>query len=85
TDEALKDSTVNTAGVYGEMMEAVMGSKAMTKFFTSYISDGIRNIAYGNPQYDIANDELLEAFRKGVKQVNQSGQYSIDSAREEVF
>ena len=85
TESTLKANTVNMGGAYGDKMTAVMGSDAMTDFFTAYISSGIKSIVYGNDQPEIANDELLQAFSEGIDQVNVSGNYSISSDEQALF
>lgn len=77
TEDALRAGTVNMGGAYGEKLEAVMESEAMTDFFTEYISTGIRSIVYGVSYEEIAVDEMLRAFDKGADQVNASGKYDI--------
>ncbi len=77
TEDSIRAQTVNMGGLYGEMMTAVMGSEAMTDFFTEYVSQGIRSIIYGQEYEEIATDELLKAFDKGVDQVNDAGKYNI--------
>ena len=77
TEDSIRSQTVNMGGLYGEMMEEIMATEAMTDFFTEYVSEGIRSIIYQREYEEIATDELLRAFDKGVDQVNEEGKYNI--------
>lgn len=83
--ESLADNTVNGAGVYGEVIEELAESEAMTDFFASYISNGIRESVYGYEIEEIANDKLMAAVDKGIDQVNSSGGVQISSTEKQLF
>lgn len=85
TEEVLSESTVNMGGKYGEKMEAVMGTEAMTDFFTEYVSQGIQSVIYGKECEEIATDELLRSFAKGIGQVNDEGKLTIGPGEQALF
>lgn len=76
-NEALQESTVNMGGRYGDMVKAVLQTDAMTDFFTDYIDNAIRHEIYGGDYAEVADDELIAAFNKGIEEVNDSGSMVI--------
>lgn len=84
-EEALSEATVNMAGEYGEKIEAVFRTDAMSDFLSSYAAAAISTELYGSQYEEIADDELMKAFSDGIDEVNQSGEYSISIMEEELL
>lgn len=76
-DEALQESTVSMGGEYGDMAKAILETDAMMDFFAEYTAAALHAQVYGNVQQEIADDELMEAFSRGIDQVNESGSMTI--------
>ena len=83
--ESLKANSVNGAAIYGETIEELAESDAMTDFFAGYISNGIRESVYGYQVEEIAYGKLLEAVDKGIDQVNAGGEVQISSDEKLLF
>ena len=83
--ESLKANSVNGAAIYGETIEELAESDAMTDFFAEYISNGIRESVYGYQVEEIADGKLLEAVDKGIDQVNAGGEVQISSDEKLLF
>ena len=83
--ESLKANSVNGAAIYGETIEELAESDAMTDFFAEYISNGIRESVYGYQVEEIAYGKLLEAVDKGIDQVNAGGEVQISSDEKLLF
>lgn len=83
--ESLKANSVNGAAIYGETIEELAESDAMTDFFAAYISNGIRESVYGYQVEEIAYGKLLEAVDKGIDQVNAGGKVQISSDEKLLF
>ena len=83
--ESLKANSVNGAAIYGETIEELAESDAMTDFFAAYISNGIRESVYGYQVEEIAYGKLLEAVDKGIDQVNAGGEVQISSDEKLLF
>ena len=75
--EAMQESTVSMGGRYGDMVKAVLQTDAMTDFFTDYIDNAIGHEIYGVEYAEVADDELIAAFNKGIEEVNDSGSMVI--------
>ncbi|HIU26110.1 MAG TPA: hypothetical protein IAC50_06440 [Candidatus Copromorpha excrementigallinarum] len=82
-EEALRESTVSMGGEYGEMVMSVMRTDAMTDFFTDYVEAAIDHEIYGNPYTEIGTDQLMNAFTRGVEEVNSEGGESVSPLEEE--
>ena len=83
--ESLKANSVNGAAIYGETIEELAESDAMTDFFAEYISNGIRESVYGYQVEEIAYGKLLEAVDEGIDQVNAGGEVQISSDEKLLF
>lgn len=83
--ESLKANSVNGAAIYGETIEELAESDAMTDFFAAYISNGIRESVYGYQVEEIAYGQLLETVDKGIDQVNAGGEVQISSDEKLLF
>ena len=83
--ESLKANSVNGAAIYGETIEELAESDAMTDFFAEYISNGIRESVYGYQVEEIAYGKLLEAVNKGIEQVNAGDEVQISSDEKLLF
>ncbi|MDD6540222.1 MAG: hypothetical protein PUF85_05540 [Firmicutes bacterium] len=83
--ESLKANSVNGAAIYGETIEELAESDAMTDFLAEYISNGIRESVYGYQVEEIAYGKLLEAVDKGIDQVNAGGEVQISSDEKLLF
>lgn len=83
--ESLKANSVNGGAIYGETVEELAESDAMTDFFVEYISNGIRESVYGYQVEEIAYGKLLEAVDKGIEQVNAGGEVQISSDEKLLF
>lgn len=83
--ESLKANSVNGAAIYGETIEELAESDAMTDFFAAYVSNGIRESVYGYQVEEIAYGKLLEAVDKGIDQVNAGGEVQISSDEKLLF
>ena len=83
--ESLKANSVNGAAIYGETIEELAESDAMTDFFAEYISNGIRESVYGYQVEEIAYGKLLEAVDKGIEQVNAGDEVQISSDEKLLF
>ena len=83
--ESLKANSVNGAAIYGETIEELAESDAMTDFFAAYISNGIRESVYGYQVEEIAYGKLLEAVDKGIEQVNAGDEVQISSDEKLLF
>ena len=47
TDNIIEHNTINLGGVYGETMQAILKSDAMTDFFTAYTARCLQSQVYG--------------------------------------
>ncbi|NLD18635.1 MAG: hypothetical protein GX663_00075 [Clostridiales bacterium] len=82
-EEALVQSTVNDAGLYGDIIQQVLKTETMTNFFANYMTGAMRAQLYGEEYEEIANDELMTAFSKGVEEATESGTVNISPMEEE--
>lgn len=84
-DEALAEGTVNMGGQYGEMMKAIFSTEAIDDFFTRYVTAAVNTQFFGDPYVEVADDELMAAFSKGIDQVNAEGEYQISPLEGELL
>lgn len=84
-EESLKKNSVNGEAFYGETIEKLAKSDAMTEFFATYISNGIRESVYGYEVEEIAYDKLLQAVDEGIAQVNRESDVNITSDQKQIF
>ena len=60
TDNIIEHNTINLGGVYGETMQAILKSDAMTDFFTAYTARCLQSQVYGEEMEEIGLDEYLD-------------------------
>lgn len=85
TDNILKDKTVNLGGKYGEMMQTVLKSEAMTDFFSEYTARSLQSQIYEEQMEEIGSDDLNAAFSKGMDECIANGSISMNTGERLLF
>ena len=85
TDNIIEHNTVNLGGVYGETMQAILKSDAMTEFFTAYTARCLQSQIYGEEMEEIGTDDLNAAFSRGTDECLEKGIISMDKGERVMF
>ena len=85
TDNIIEQNTVNLGGVYGETMQAILKSDAMTEFFAAYTARNFQSQIYGGKTEEIGTDDLNAAFSRGTDECLEKGIISMDKGERAMF
>ena len=85
TDNIIQQNTINLGGVYGETMQAILKSDAMTEFFTAYTALCLQSQIYGEEMEEIGTDDLNAAFSQGMDECLEKGSISMDKGERAMF
>lgn len=85
TDSIIQHNTINLGGVYGETMQSVLKSDAMTTFFTEYTARCLQSQVYGEEMEEIGTDDLNMAFSRGMDECLSKGTISMSEGERKMF
>lgn len=85
TDNIIQHNTINLGGVYGETMQTVLKSDAMTAFFTEYTARCLQSQVYGEEMEEIGSDDLNMAFSQGMDECLANGTISMNEGERKMF
>lgn len=85
TDNIIQHNTINLGGEYGEEMQAILKSDAMTEFFTAYTARSLQSQIYGEDMEEIGSDDLNAAFSRGMDECLEKGTISMDKGERAMF
>ena len=85
TDNIIQHNTINLGGVYGETMQSVLKSDAMTAFFTEYTARCLQSQVYGEEMEEIGSDDLNMAFSQGMDECLANGTISMNEGERKMF
>ena len=85
TDNIIEHNTINLGGVYGETMQSVLKSDAMTAFFTEYTARCLQSQVYGEEMEEIGSDDLNMAFSQGMDECLANGTISMNEGERKMF
>ena len=85
TDNIIQQNTVNLGGAYGESMQAILKSDAMTEFFTEYTARSLQSKVYGQETEEIGSDDLNMAFSRGMDECIEKGTVTMDKGERAIF
>jgi hypothetical protein len=85
TDSIIQHNTINLGGVYGETMQSVLKSDAMTAFFTEYTARCLQSQVYGEEMEEIGTDDLNMAFSRGMDECLSKGTISMSEGERKMF
>ena len=85
TDNIIQQNTVNLGGVYGETMQSVLKSDAMTAFFTEYTARCLQSQVYGEEMEEVGSDDLNMAFSQGMDECLANGTISMNEGERKMF
>ncbi|MCR5034896.1 MAG: hypothetical protein K6B42_05720 [Clostridia bacterium] len=85
TDNIIEHNTINLGGVYGETMQAILKSDAMTDFFTAYTARCLQSQVYGEEMEEIGTDDLNAAFSEGMDECLEKGIIVMDQGERAMF
>lgn len=85
TDNIIEHNTINLGGVYGETMQAILKSDAMTDFFTAYTARCLQSQVYGEEMEEIGTDDLNAAFSDGTDECLEKGVIVMDQGERAMF
>lgn len=85
TDRIIAQRTVNMGGRYGETMQTILKSDAMTAFFTEYTARALQSQIYDIELEEIGSDELNRAFSEGADECLAEGSISMGSTERLIF
>ncbi len=85
TDNIIQHNTINLGGVYGDTMQAILKSDAMTEFFTAYTARCLQSQVYGEEMEEIGADDLNAAFSKGMDECIENGTISMNQGERALF
>ena len=85
TDSIIQNNTVNLGGRYGETMQAVLKSDAMTDFFTEYTARCLQAQVYGEDMEEIGSDDLNAAFSRGMDECLENGTITMNEGERMIF
>ena len=85
TDNIIIHNTINLGGEYGETMQAILKSDAMTDFFTAYTARSLQSQIYGTELEEIGADDLNQAFSQGMDECLANGTVTMDEGERMVF
>ena len=85
TDNIIRQNTINLGGMYGETMQAILKSDAMTAFFTEYTSRCLQSQVYGEEMEELGADDLNAAFSAGMDECLEKGLVTMDQGERAMF
>lgn len=85
TDNIIEHNTINLGGVYGETMQAILKSDAMTDFFIAYTARCLQSQVYGEEMEEIGTDDLNAAFSDGMDECLEKGVIVMDKGQRAMF
>ena len=85
TDNIIMHNTINLGGEYGETMQAILKSDAMTDFFTAYTARSLQSQIYGGEMEEIGSDDLNAAFSRGMDECLANGSVTMDEGERMIF
>ena len=85
TDDIIQQNTINLGGAYGESMQAILKSDAMTEFFTEYTARSLQSKVYGQETEEIGSDDLNMAFSRGMDECIEKGTVTMDKGERAIF
>ena len=85
TGNIIMHNTINLGGEYGETMQAILKSDAMTDFFTEYTAGSLQAQVYGGNMEEIGSDDLNAAFSRGMDECLANGTVSMDEGERMIF
>ncbi len=85
TDNIIEHNTINLGGVYGETMQSVLKSDAMTAFFTEYTARCLQSQVYGEEMEEIGSDDLNRAFSQSMDECLANGTISMNEGERKMF
>ncbi len=85
TDNIIEHNTINLGGVYGDTMQAILKSDAMTEFFTAYTTRCLQSQVYGGEMEELGADDLNAAFSRGMDECIENGSVSMDRGERALF
>ena len=85
TDNIIQQKTINLGGAYGESMQAILKSDAMTEFFTEYTARSLQSKVYGQETEEIGSDDLNMAFSRGMDECIEKGTVTMDKGERAIF
>lgn len=85
TGNIIIQNTINLGGEYGETMQAILKSDAMTDFFTEYTARSLQAQVYGTEMEELGSDALNEAFSRGMDECLANGTVTMDEGERMIF
>lgn len=85
TGNIIMHNTINLGGEYGETMQAILKSDAMTDFFTEYTARSLQSQVYGSEMEEIGSDDLNAAFSRGMDECLANGTVRMDEGERMIF
>ena len=85
TDNIIVRNTINLGGEYGDTMQAILKSDAMTEFFTEYTARSLQGQVYGEDMEEIGSDDLNQAFSRGMDECLANGTVTMDEGERMIF
>ena len=85
TDNIIQQNTVNMGGVYGETMQAILKSDAMTDYFTEYTARCLQSQIYGEEMEELGSDDLNMAFSRGTDECIANGTITMNKGERAMF
>ena len=85
TDNIIEQNTINLGGVYGETMQAILKSDAMTEYFTEYTARCLQSQVYGEEMEELGSDDLNAAFSRGMDECIANGTVTMDKGERAMF
>lgn len=85
TDNIIQHNTINLGGIYGETMQTILKSDAMTDFFTAYTARCLQSQIYGEEMEEIGSDDLNAAFSNGTDECIANGSISMGKIERKIF
>lgn len=70
TDNIIQQNTVNMGGVYGETMQAILKSDAMTDYFTEYTARCLQSQIYGEEMEEL--DPTISTWPSAAERTSAS-------------
>ncbi len=85
TDNIIQQNTVNMGGVYGETMQAILKSDAMTDYFTEYTARCLQSQIYGEEMEELGSDDFNMAFSRGTDECIANGTITMNKGERAMF
>jgi len=85
TGNIIARNTINLGGAYGEEMQTILKSDAMTEFFTAYTARSLHCQIYGGEMEEIGADDLNAAFSRGMDECLEKGTVTMGKGERSDF